>query len=143
MTNHDLAMHHWRQYWRRAVRTGHAYAEVSGRYASTALPLWTAESKTNVKRGIFWASAWILGLAASVWLRNPLPLAAVAALLALLAVRTARKFAWKSLDRTTLFLYGLHSHLQQLPILAGQLSYWWGRRQGRARDLIEYKESGV
>jgi cellulose synthase/poly-beta-1,6-N-acetylglucosamine synthase-like glycosyltransferase len=143
MTGHDLAMHHWRQYWRRAVRTGHAYAEVSRRYTGTPLPLWNAESRANMRRGAFWALAWLFGFAASVWLRNPVPLAAVIVLLSALAVRTARKFTWKSTNRQTLLLYGLHSHLQQLPILIGQLSYAWGRRRGRRRRLIEYKEGTV
>ena len=143
MTGHDLAMHHWRQYWRRAVRTGHAYAEVSSRYAGTHLPLWEAESRSNVKRGTFWALAFTFGLIACFLVRNPLPLLAVAAFLGLLAARTSRKFGWKSSNRRTLFLYGLHSHLQQLPILAGQISYWWGRRRGRRRRLIEYKADAI
>ena len=143
MTGHDLAMQGWRQYWRRAVRTGHAYAEVSTRYAGTALPLWRAESRANIRRGVFWASAWLCALATSVQWRSPLPLAAVIMILAVLATRTARKFTWKSSDRTILLLYGLHSHLQQLPILIGQLSYWWGRRRGHRRHLIEYKEGAA
>jgi cellulose synthase/poly-beta-1,6-N-acetylglucosamine synthase-like glycosyltransferase len=140
MTGHDLAMHRVSQYWRRALRTGHAYAEVSARYAGTSLPLWRPESRANVRRGIFWASASLCGVTASIWWRSPLPLAAVLALLGALSARTARKFVWKSSDPATLLLYGLHSHLQQLPILIGQLSYWWDRRRGRRRRLIEYKE---
>jgi len=141
MTGHDLDMHRWRQYWRRAVRTGHAYAEVSARYAKTGLPLWRAESRANIKRGSFWTGAWLLGFAASaVWL-NPLPLLAVGAMMGVLAIRTARRFAWKSPDRTTLLLYGLHSHFQQLPIFIGQLGYWRDRRRGARRRLIEYKET--
>jgi glycosyltransferase involved in cell wall biosynthesis len=143
MTGHDLAMHHLRQYWRRAVRTGHAYAEVSRRYAGTELPLWQSESRANVRRGVFWAAVWLFGIGVSVLWRSPLPLAAVIVLLAAMSARTARKFTWKSSDDRTLLLYGLHSHLQQLPILIGQLSYYWGLRRGRRRRLIEYKESAV
>jgi len=143
MTGHDLAMHHWRQYWRRATRTGHAYAEVSSRYGGTELPLWQPESRANVRRGVFWASAWLFGLATSVWWRSPVPLAGLVVLLGAMASRTARKFTWKSADRQTLLLYGLHSHLQQVPILIGQLSFAWGRYRGRRRRLIEYKERAV
>jgi len=139
MTGHDLAMRNWRQYWRRAVRTGHAYAEVSGRYAGSALPLWQAESRANVKRGTFWAAAAPIGVLLSISLRNPLPLVAVAGVLAMLSFRTARKFTWKSSDRTALLLYGLHSHIQQLPILLGQMGYWRDRRHNHQRRLIEYK----
>jgi glycosyltransferase involved in cell wall biosynthesis len=143
MTGHDLAMYHWRQYWRRAVRTGHAYAEVSSRYAGTALPLWLAESRANVRRGVFWTSAWFFGVVLSVLWLSPMPLAAVVAFLGVLSARTAQKFTWKSSDRQTLLLYGLHSHLQQIPILIGQLNYYLDRRRGRRRRLIEYKESAI
>ena len=40
MTGHDLAMTRFSQYWRRAVRSGYAYAEVSTRFRNTDLPLW-------------------------------------------------------------------------------------------------------
>lgn len=39
----------------------------------------------------------------------------------------------------TRLLYGVHSHLQQIPILIGQLGYYSDRRAGRRRRLIEYK----
>jgi len=141
MTGHDLAIHHFSQYWRRAVRTGHAYAEVSARYAGTELPAWTAESNANVKRGGFWIAIPLLAIAACIWLRNPLPLLVPIALLGILSVRSAQRSSWKSTDRTALLLYGVHSHVQQVPILIGQLGYWWDRRRGRRRRLIEYKES--
>ena len=32
MTGHDMDMHTFSQYWRRAMRTGHAYSEVSARF---------------------------------------------------------------------------------------------------------------
>ncbi|MGI9623736.1 MAG: glycosyltransferase, partial [Acidimicrobiales bacterium] len=35
MTLHDLDMHHFSQYWKRGVRTGHAYAEVAQRFRGT------------------------------------------------------------------------------------------------------------
>ena len=56
-----------------------------------------------------------------------------------LAVRTALKVDWKSRDPLTRLLYGVHSHLQQIPILIGQLGYYRDRRRGRQRGLIEYK----
>jgi len=41
----------------------------------------------------------------------------------------------------TLFLYGLHCHLQHIPILCGQMKYRWRRRRGIPSQLIEYKTS--
>ncbi len=139
MTGHDLAMTRWSQYWRRAVRTGHAYAEVSARYRASATPLWQAEAHANWVRAPILLALPLTGLAGSLLLRSPLPALVVTGLLALLALRSARRFAWKSTDWLTLILYGVHSHLQQIPIYWGQLTYWRHRRAGRRQRLIEYK----
>jgi hypothetical protein len=53
--------------------------------------------------------------------------------------RTFLRCAWKSGDLNTRVLYALHSHFQQLPILAGQVGYRLGVRSGRQHRLIEYK----
>jgi hypothetical protein len=39
-----------------------------------------------------------------------------------------------------LMLYGIHSQLQQIPILVGQLRYFRDRHSGKQRAQIEYKE---
>jgi hypothetical protein len=59
----------------------------------------------------------------------------------LLAARTAAKAGWKTSNPWTRLFYGLHSHLQQIPIYIGQLQYQRDRRKGRTRGLIEYKEA--
>jgi hypothetical protein len=58
-----------------------------------------------------------------------------------MVLRTARSFGWKSNSWRTLLLFGIHSHFQHLPILEGQLLYFWGRWRGQRRGLIEYKSS--
>jgi glycosyltransferase involved in cell wall biosynthesis len=141
MTGHDLALHRFGQYWRRAVRTGYAFAEVSRRYRDTPDPLWLEESRRNWLRGGFWIASPIAAAAASAALRTPLPALAWLALLAALAVRSAWKMRWKTSDLTALMAYGLHSHFQQIPIFWGQLRYAIGRARGRKAGLIEYKEA--
>ena len=39
-----------------------------------------------------------------------------------------------------LLFYGVHSHLQQIPIYCGQLQYWLNRRKGKRARLLEYKQ---
>jgi hypothetical protein len=63
----------------------------------------------------------------------------VIGLLTALVLRTASKTRWKSPSLSTRLLYGIHSHLQQIPIFVGQLQFWNDRREGRVRGLIEYK----
>jgi glycosyltransferase involved in cell wall biosynthesis len=138
MTGHDLAITHWRQYWRRAERAGHAYAEVSARFAGTTTPLWSRESRRNLWHGGL-VTAGLAGIPLALLAELPgLAVAGVAAAAGIVG-RTAWRARWKSANTGTLLAYALHSHLQQVPILWGQLAWRRARRRGRVRGLIEYK----
>ena len=141
MTGHDLAITRFSQYWRRATRAGHAFAEVSARFAQTDDAFWLADSKRNVHRALILLALPILGLLLSAAMRSLLPLACVSGMLLALSLRTAWKARWKSNDFVALFFYGLHSHFQQIPIFAGQVAFWRNRRNGRRAALVEYKQS--
>lgn len=139
MTGHDLCMTRFVQYWRRALRAGYAYAEIANRFRRTSDPMWLQESKRNFRIGAFW----MIWLAAGVmlfalthwWL---LPWLSVPAIF---AVRSGSKARWKAPGRALLLLlYGVHSHLQQIPILLGQLTYLRVRRSGGQGKRIQYKE---
>ena len=141
MTGHDLAMTRFSQYWRRAFRTGYAYAEVSARFRNTDLPLWDRKARRNIVHG-----AGLLGIIVgaplcSIAFHSLIPVAIAVAIIAVLAIRTAIKFRWKTADLVTLLLFGLHSHLVQIPLLFGQLKYQRDRFTGRTSKLIEYKEN--
>jgi cellulose synthase/poly-beta-1,6-N-acetylglucosamine synthase-like glycosyltransferase len=140
MTGHDLACTRWRQYWKRATRAGHAYAEVSERFRGTAQPFWSDESRQNRNRALTLLGLAVAGVIASGVLRSFWPAALVCLMFAALAVRSAWKARWKSQDAVALTLYGAHSHLQQIPIFFGQVQYWRNRRRGRRSGLLEYKE---
>jgi cellulose synthase/poly-beta-1,6-N-acetylglucosamine synthase-like glycosyltransferase len=139
MTGHDLAIFEWRQYWRRAVRAGHAYAEVSTRFARSALPLWRRESRRNLVHAGLLIGVPAFAVASTIALRSAAPTLVVATLLALVVGRTASRCEWKSAQRGTRVLYAIHSHLQQIPIAFGQLSFFADALLGRRRGLIEYK----
>lgn len=140
MTGHDLGITSWNAYWRRATRAGHAFAEVSARFEMTAHPFWLAESRRNAVRALFLLALPTFGLVLSLGLQSLWPFAVVVFCLASLATRTAWKARWKSNDRLALALYGVHSHLQQIPIFAGQMKFWRNRRNGRRAALVEYKQ---
>lgn len=130
MTGHDLAISRWSQYWRRAARAGYAYAQMAWRTRRSPMPLWTMEARGNVLRATV-----LLALAI---LTAIFPALGIASLLAL-TLRTAYRARWKSRNYLSLFCYGVHSHAQQIPILAGQFSFWWDLLRKRQRGLIEYK----
>jgi len=137
MTGHDLQITRWSQYWKRALRAGHAYAEVSERYRGSSDPSWAFERKGNLIRGSFWPLSLVIVILASIRF-GFLPLVLWLALLLLLSVRSAWKARWKEGNPWTLLLYGIHSQLQHAPILVGQLQYEVNKRQGRTPKLIEY-----
>jgi hypothetical protein len=140
MTAHDLAMNSWQQYWRRATRAGFAYASISTRSHDTAQPLWVRDSRRNLVHGSALLCLPALGLAASMAKHSLIPITCVALLLFLVVMRTMRRVSWKCPhDLPTAFLYAVHSHLQQVPILFGQIKFLLDR--GTEQRLIEYKES--
>lgn len=140
MTSHDLAMTRWAQYWRRATRTGHAYAEVSARYRDTELPLWAGTARRNQVHACILIGSLAGALLLTLLLASPWPVIGWLLLLLTVVARTAWRQRWRGADGWTLFLYGIHSHLQQIPIFVGQLGYLRASRSGTRRGLIEYKQ---
>lgn len=141
MTQHDLAIDHFAQYWKRAERAGHAYAEVSARFAGSKFPLWSEESRRNRLHALTLVVLPIVSIGLGVFLRSLWPVAAMALFFAMLFLRSAWKSRWKCANAATLLLYGVHSHLQQVPIAVGQWRYRVSRRKGQKLKLVEYKRS--
>lgn len=137
MTSHDLAITSLRQYWRRAMRAGQAYAQVAHRYHTTPDPLWQEESRRNWVHGSLVAALpWtaVASLSLAPWGTAVL----ACATLGLLA-RSTWRCRWKGGGWRLSLLYAIHSHIQQLPILCGQLRYHWQAQRGHQPGLTEYK----
>jgi glycosyltransferase involved in cell wall biosynthesis len=138
MTGHDLAITSWKQYWKRAMRAGHAYAQVSERFRNSNDSFWTAERIANVARGSFWIITFAAAALAGFRL-GLMPFAWWLTLLLILSLRSAWRARWKTDNPLTLLLYGIHSQLQQIPILLGQLRYAFDKNRSNTARLIEYK----
>ncbi|MGA1630742.1 MAG: glycosyltransferase [Phycisphaerales bacterium] len=142
MTLHDMGMTRFRQWWRRATRTGHAYAE-------SAWPRDATRHRHHVRdcvRAIGWGLAWPAMLAASIvlaavvggwWWAVP---ATVVALPAINIVRTAwrRRRGFGTRWRHAL-LYATFCLLSKPAHLQGMATYAWSRARGRRTGLIEYR----
>jgi glycosyltransferase involved in cell wall biosynthesis len=142
MTGHDLQITRWSQYWKRATRAGHAYAEVSERFRNTGDPFWERDRRRNIMRGSFWILSLLTVIGAGFWY-GPVATILWLALLLLFSMRSAWRARWKGSSPWSLALYGFHSQLQQVPILMGQLQYGMSKRRGQRQRLIDYKESRV
>lgn len=141
MTGHDLQITRFSQYWKHAARAGHAFAEISARFRNSDDKFWDAERKRNLIRGGFWIGSFALAAAVSALRLTVVPILLWLSLLLVLSLRSAWKSRWKSREVPTLLLYGMHSHLQQIPICVGQITYALDRRRGNRRALIEYKKA--
>jgi glycosyltransferase involved in cell wall biosynthesis len=125
MALHDLEMSRWSQYWERNVRTGYAYAQLARMTRSALRPLWVKESRHNlIKVGL--SLLFVIICAASAAFRPEIVLAIPAALIAL-AVRTGWRERNRSRNPIRLFLYGIHAHLQHVPICWGQIRFLLSR----------------
>lgn len=139
MTRHDLGISTLQQYWKRAMRTGYAYAEVSSIYKNAAYPFWLAESRKNVLNGSLYLVGLLVSIALSLVFHSWVVLALFGLGVGLRIVRSAYKFRRKSGSLSVLVLYGLHSHMQQVPILLGQLKFWMSSGRKWRSDLVGYK----
>jgi GT2 family glycosyltransferase len=133
MALHDAAMTRFGQWWKRAVRAGYAYAEVSALHRRGPVPIWRREV-----RGIW---TWGVGV----------PLLTVAAVVGfgwwgllalllypLLAVKVFR-FARQRWSARHAALYAAFCVLAKFPQARGQWRYVWGRLVRRPSRIIEYK----
>lgn len=141
MVHHDLAMTRFSQYWRRALRTGYAYAQVSERIRPVDSPVWYRQARRNRAQGAAMLATIVGALILAVAIRSFVPLLILIAIAAALSVRTAVRSRWKNAPLPTRLLHGLHSHLVQIPLLFGQFRYQLDRFSGRNRELIEYKDA--
>ena len=132
MTGHDLAMTSFTAYWRRAFRSGHAYAEVAD---LTRGALFKRESIKNHVQTALYLLVPLTLTAVFGWVG----LWAFMAVAAVVVLRTFRRNRWRKAPAGTTLLYSLHAHFCQLPIWFGQLHYLANRRRDVVRQIIEYK----
>jgi glycosyltransferase involved in cell wall biosynthesis len=137
MTLHDLAIMEFSQYWKRSIRTGYAFAEVSSR----GLPqeFWKKESRYNLRRSAMYGTFFAVGLVASFSFQSVFPLLLCFAAFLAICLRTGLRRPLRSPSILTCLLFGIHSHVQHLPICLGQLSFFLFHRTDQPRQLIEYK----
>jgi glycosyltransferase involved in cell wall biosynthesis len=134
MTLHDMGMTRWRQYWRRCMRTGHAYAEVGGRNAG--MTRWRAARWRNLFYALGTPAAIMMSLV--LWLPWP-----VVAWLAVVLAALGRN-AYRMHDRvgswSDALSYSLHHYLAKTPAAVGQCVYWFRAALNRGpQRLIEYR----
>jgi GT2 family glycosyltransferase len=134
MTLHDAAMTHFSQWWKRAMRSGHAYAEGAARHGHEPERHWVREVRSN------WF--WGLGVpAAAVGLAPPTAGTSLGLLggHVVLAARVYRSMRGRGFPPSDAGIYAAACAVGKVPQALGQALYWSKRLSGRQGGLIEYK----
>ncbi|MCB2113632.1 MAG: glycosyltransferase family 2 protein [Parvularculaceae bacterium] len=131
MTLHDAAMTRFRQWWKRSVRAGHAFAEVSHIHRRSPCGVW----KRETRRALAWASIAPLALILSVAVH---PSALV--ILAVYPLQFAR-LSWTARNRLggAAAPWALFTILGKFPEALGVVKFHVGRAFGRRAGIVEYK----
>ncbi len=136
MTTHDLNMTRFRQYLKRAYRTGHAYAEVGLRYAFSRDRLWLRELLRVCLGACVPPTLFILSIP-STKVALGLVLALAVAFRPFLKVPTFRRAF--GFSRFEAGLYALHLSFVVYPQFAGVLRYFYGRMTGKPLQNKGYR----
>jgi glycosyltransferase involved in cell wall biosynthesis len=137
MTLHDAAITRFGQWWRRTLRSGHAYAEGYDVHRGEGAGYYRREVHSNF--------AWGLALPLAALVLAPFCPGGSLLLLAgyaVLGVRVYRASRRRGRAAGDARLYAVFCVLGKLPCALGQTRYWLGRFSGRRSAIIEYKQPG-
>ncbi|WP_319544283.1 glycosyltransferase [Ruegeria conchae] len=130
MTRHDAAMMRFSQWWKRAVRTGHGFAQVGDLHAD----YFTRERKRAWFYGAVLPAVAAIGLFVSVWI-----VLAVLGIYVLSYLRTTQGLMQEGLPRPSAMRQAVLLSLSKLPNVVGMLTYLWRRKRAAPMKIIEYK----
>lgn len=134
MTLHDAAMMKFSQWWKRNVRSGHAFAEGSHLHGTGPSLHWVKETRSNWVWGGYFLLMTLLSIVVSPYFLVGL------LLFPLLAVKISVRFPWSRQRSTTDKLwFGLNCAVGKIPQFFGQLQFLVNRLAGKQSTIIEYK----
>lgn len=136
MTLHDANITRFSQWWKRALRAGHAYAEGMALHGKT-------EERYRVRQ-VMSALAWALALPLVAIVLAPFTLGLSPLLLAAYALLWLRVYGHrlKHGDSTEdANLYAGFCILGKFAHAAGIMKYWFNRLRGKRSRIIEYKQT--
>jgi len=130
MTLHDAAMTRFGQWWVRAVRSGHAFSEVSWLHRASPFGIWRRETA----RAIFWGGLLPATVCLGALIHPAILWGALTYFLQICRIAVARgptlSTSWK---------YALFASLAKFAEFQGILKFWWRQWVRQPATLIEYK----
>ncbi|WP_414623479.1 glycosyltransferase family 2 protein [Calothrix sp. CCY 0018] len=139
MTLHDAQIMHLKQWWKRSIRNGHAYAEGAFMHGRPPEKHWVRESRR----------IWVWGLIlpflaiASAWVTKGISIILLFLAYSLLFFRVYKYVKTKEITSSDALLYSLFCVLDKFPGLIGQIKFHLSRLLGKKRTIVEYKSASV
>jgi len=136
MARHDAAMMHAGQWWKRAVRAGHGFAEFS-RLQGCATTRFFVQSARSTW---FWGCLLPLLTLVLAWPSRGLAFVLLGGY-PLLICRIYRRTRRKGASPYDATIYALHCTLGKFPQTIGMLMYHFDRARNKQSTIIEHKEA--
>lgn len=133
MTIHDANMHNFRQWWKRSVRAGHAYAEASWLSRNDQFRMRKREVRSILFWGIFFPSL-IVGTAFSTYKISFFLLTGYA----ILFCRIYKYIQLRQSNRKKSILYAFFCVLSRFSEAVGLIKFYLNKTLRRQSTLIEY-----
>jgi GT2 family glycosyltransferase len=135
MARHDVAMVRFSQWWRRSIRTGHAFAHVAALHGRGEYRYFVAHCRR------IWAWALILPVIAIALapVSRGISILTLVCAYALQFARTYIKGRQRRWSGRQAFIYSFFTMLFKFPALIGMFQYYWRQWRGRGMTIIEYK----
>ncbi len=130
MTQHDAAMTRFSEWWRRAIRSGHGFAQVGALHPE----FFKRERQRVWVYGAILPLTALIGVLASWWLLVP-----VAGLYALSYWRTAHGLVVTGLPKVEAWHHAVFLSLSKVPNMIGMAVFYWRKAFDRKMNIIEYK----
>ena len=137
MTLHDAAMHRLSQWWSRAKRAGHAYAQVNAMHGAAPERFWARDLRRTYLWGFIAPAAAVVlsvptvGLSYGLLARYPIT-----------AARTALATRRRGFGVASSIAWGVSCAAAPFPEFLGAAKYRIDRLLDRAPEIIEYKGAG-
>jgi len=130
MTLHDAAMTKFSEWWKRAVRSGHGFAQVGDMHPE----YFTRERK----RALFYAAVLPVLALISAWF-VPLGIGLIAGLYLMSYVRSIQGLMREGLPAKESMHHAVFLVLSKFPNLLGMGVFYWRKLRGHKMNIIEYK----
>jgi GT2 family glycosyltransferase len=130
MTRHDAAITQFSQWWRRIVRSGYAYAEITRLHKNSKMRIYVDEKR----RAVLWGGIFPLAILGGMMIHPVMTIGLI-----LYPIQVARIALRQNVERSTAWTYATFIVIAKFAEFQGVLKFYISRLFSSPSTLIEYK----